>query len=112
MVDRFNISAGNGLVLFGVQQLPSGRSAILAYTMPIWTVLFSLSLLHEPLSKRKLIGMALGMAGMAVLFGDDVRRFGRKPEGVLFIRRGPVMWAFALVLARKWPVSALPNTPS
>lgn len=49
----FNIAGWNGLILFGVAQLPAGRSAILAYTMPIWTVLFSLFLLHEPLSDRK-----------------------------------------------------------
>ncbi len=30
----FNIAAWNGLILFGVQQMPAGRSAILAYTMP------------------------------------------------------------------------------
>src|SRR6266550_3575002 len=29
----FNIAGWNGFVLFGVQQLPAGRSAILAFTM-------------------------------------------------------------------------------
>ena len=52
----FNITGWNGLVLFGVAQLPAGRSAILAYTMPVWSVLFSLALLHEPLSTRKVVG--------------------------------------------------------
>ena len=32
----FNIAAWNGFILFGVQQMPAGRSAILAYTMPLW----------------------------------------------------------------------------
>ena len=58
-----NITAWNGLVLFGVQQMPAGRSAILAYTMPVWATLVSLWLLHEPLSKRKIAGLGLGMAG-------------------------------------------------
>src|SRR5947208_5893738 len=30
----FNIAGWNGLILFGVQQMPAGRSAILAFTMP------------------------------------------------------------------------------
>ena len=34
-----NIAGWNGFVLFGVQQLPAGRSAILAYTMPLWATL-------------------------------------------------------------------------
>jgi len=36
----FNIAGWNGFVLFGVQQLPAGRSAIIAYTMPIWATPF------------------------------------------------------------------------
>ena len=59
----FNIAGWNGLVLFGVQQLPAGRSAILAYTMPIWATLIALVVLHEPLIRRKLVGLVLGMAG-------------------------------------------------
>lgn len=35
----FNITGWNGFLLFGVQQLPAGRSAILAYTMPIWATI-------------------------------------------------------------------------
>ena len=35
----FNITGWNGLVLFGVAQLLAGRTAILAYTMPVWSVL-------------------------------------------------------------------------
>ena len=59
----FNIAGWNGLVLFGVQQLPAGRSAILAYTMPIWATLIALCVLHEPLSRRKIVGLVLGMLG-------------------------------------------------
>ncbi len=108
----FNISGWNGLVLFGLQQLPAGRSAILAYTMPIWSVLFAMALLHEPLSKRKLVGMAFGMAGMAVLLGDDIRHFQRTPMAALLILGAAVSWAFGTVLLRKWKLSLPPNTLS
>src|SRR5437016_6798191 len=67
MLALFNIAAWNALIVFGVQQMPAGRSAILAFTLPIWSVLFSLVLLHEPLSRRKIIGLVLGISGMAVL---------------------------------------------
>ncbi len=98
----FNIAAWNGLILFGVQSLPAGRSAILAFTMPIWTVLIGLGLLHEPLSKRKIIGLLLGMCGMAVLLGDDFRTVQRAPVGALFIIGAAVSWAFGTVLLRRW----------
>jgi len=106
----FNIAAWNGLILFGVQQMPAGRSAILAYTLPVWTVLFSLPLLHEPLSRRKLIGLALGMCGMALLIGDDFRHVQGSPLGALFILGAAVSWAFGTVLLRRWKLPIPQNT--
>jgi drug/metabolite transporter (DMT)-like permease len=97
-----NISGWNALVLFGVQQLPAGRSAIIAYTMPIWSVLFSLALLHEPLSRRKVIGLLLGMIGMGILLGDDIRAVQRTPTAALLILGAAMCWAFGTVLLRKW----------
>lgn len=106
----FNIAAWNGLVLFGVQQMPAGRSAILAFTMPVWTVLFGMALLHEPLSRRKIIGLALGMLGMAVLLGEDVRHITRSPMGTLFIVAAAISWAFGTVLLRRWKPPLPQNT--
>ncbi len=108
----FNIAGWNGLLLFGVQQLPAGRSAILAYTMPVWTVLISLALLHEPLSKRKVVGMVLGMLGMGVLLGDDIRNFERTPAAALLILGAAVAWALGTVLLRKWKLPLPQNTLS
>ena len=108
----FNIAGWNGLVMFGVQQLPAGRSAILAFTMPIWSVLLSLVLLHEPLSKRKIVGMVLGMLGMALLLGDDLRHLERTPTAALLIVGGAVSWALGTVLLRKWKLPVSQNSLS
>ena len=106
----FNIALWNGLILFGVQQMPAGRSAILAYTMPLWTVLFGIGLLHEPLSRRKIVGLVLGMLGMAVLLGQDVRHITRSPIGTLFILTAAMSWAFGTVLLRRWRPPVPQNT--
>jgi drug/metabolite transporter (DMT)-like permease len=98
----FNISAWNGLILFGVQQMPAGRSAILAYTMPMWAVLISFWLLHEPLSRRKIVGLVLGMCGLLVLLGDDIHSLQSAPMGALFILGAAMTWAFGTVLLRRW----------
>jgi len=108
----FNIAGWNGLLLFGVQQLPAGRSAILAFTMPVWSVLFSLALLHEPLSQRKAVGMALGVLGLGVLLGEDIRHFQRAPTAALFIVGAAISWAFGTVLLRKWKLPVPQNTLS
>jgi drug/metabolite transporter (DMT)-like permease len=96
-----NITGWNGLVLFGVQQMPAGRSAILAYTMPVWATLVSLMVLHEPLSRRKAVGLALGMAGMLVLLGDDLTAIAGSPFGALMILGAAIVWAVGTVLLRK-----------
>jgi drug/metabolite transporter (DMT)-like permease len=108
----FNIACWNGLLLFGVQQLPAGRSAILAFTMPVWSVLFSLALLHEPLSSRKVVGMALGVLGMGVLLGEDIRHVQRSPTAAVFILGASISWAFGTVLLRKWKLPVPQNTLS
>ena len=108
----FNIAGWNGFVLFGVQQLPAGRSAILAYTMPVWATLISIAVLHEPLNRRKIVGLVLGMLGMLVLLGDDIRHIRSTPTGALMILCAALLWACGTVLLRKWQPPVAQNTLS
>ena len=105
-----NIAGWNGLVLFGVQLLPAGRSAIIAYTMPLWATIIATLVLHEPLSKRKAAGLGLGMVGMALLLGEEVRAIERAPFGALMILGAAVVWACGTVLLRKWKPPIPQNT--
>jgi drug/metabolite transporter (DMT)-like permease len=105
-----NIAGWNGFVLFGVQQLPAGRSAILAYTMPLWATLIATYLLEEPLGKRKLWGLVLGITGMAILIGDELRAISHAPFGVAMILAAAIAWAFGTVLLRKWKPPLPQNT--
>jgi drug/metabolite transporter (DMT)-like permease len=108
----FNIGCWNGFVLFGVQQLPAGRSAILAYTMPIWATLIAAIVLHERLSARKLFGLALGVAGMSVLIGEQIGVVRAAPSGALLILAAAITWAMGTVLLRKWQLPIAQNTLS
>jgi drug/metabolite transporter (DMT)-like permease len=106
-----NITLWNVLIVFGVRQVPAGRSAIIAYTLPIWSVLFALWLLHEPLSPRKIAGLVLGIAGMAVLLGEEAMNVRHAPIGTLLILGAAIAWGLGTVLLRRWapplPHSAL-----
>ena len=108
----FNITVWNGLLLFGVRQLPAGRSSILAFTMPVWGVLFSLFLLYEPLGARRVVGMALGILGMVLLLGDDIRHLRSAPIAALLILGASMGWALGTVLLRKWRPPLPQNTLS
>ena len=110
MLALLNIAGWNGLVLFGVQLLPAGRSAIIAYTMPLWATIIATLVLNEPLSKRKAAGLGLGMVGMALLVGEEVRAIERAPFGALMILGAAVVWACGTVLLRKWKPPIPQNT--
>ena len=56
--------------------------------------------------------MALGMLGMGVLLGDDIRHFERTPVAALLILGASIAWAFGTVLLRKWKVPLPQNTLS
>jgi drug/metabolite transporter (DMT)-like permease len=110
MLGLLNIAGWNAFVLFGVQQLPAGRSAILAYTMPLWATAIATFALHEPLGKRKLIGLLLGVAGMGLLVGDELSTIQKSPFGVAMILTAAVVWALGTVLLRKWMPPLPQNT--
>ncbi|RDD63421.1 DMT family transporter [Ferruginivarius sediminum] len=57
-----------GFVNIGLQEVDAGRSAILAYTTPLWVTPAAILLLGERLNWRKGLGLLLGLAGVAVLF--------------------------------------------
>jgi drug/metabolite transporter (DMT)-like permease len=101
-----NITCWNMLVAFGVALIPSGRAAILAYTMPVWAIPLSVWLLGERITRRKLAGLLLGVAALALLLGDGVASLGAAPLGSLMVLGAALTWALGTVLQKRFPVSA------
>ena len=106
LIAFFNITCWNILVVFGLSMLPSGRAAILAYTMPAWSIPLSVLLLGERLTMRKLFGLALGMAGMVLLVWDEFHRIQGAPRGALLVLGAAFTWAIGTILQKKYPVRA------
>lgn len=100
MLAFFNFTCWNVLVAFGVMMIPSGRAAILAYTMPVWAVPLSIWLLGERLTPRKLAGLTLGIAGLALLVGDVFAS-----PGTLLVLGAAIAWAIGAVLQKRYPMS-------
>lgn len=109
VIALLNITAWNILSVYGVALLASGRAAILGYTMPVWSVVLSTWLLAEPFTRRRALGVTLGMAGMLLLLGAEFHAVQRAPAGALLMVAAAICWAVALVLIRKWP-TAMPTT--
>lgn len=99
-----NIVGWNMFAIYGVSLLPSGRAAILGYTMPIWSALLSVWFLNEPLTRRRLVGLALGMGGMALLIGTEFEKLRSAPTGVILMLLAAIFWAGGLVIYKRDPL--------
>jgi drug/metabolite transporter (DMT)-like permease len=104
MLALLNITSWNMLIAFGVAMIPSGRAAILAYTMPVWAVPLSVWLLGERISRAKLAGLALGLGGLALLLAESFAGLGRAPLGSLLVLGAALSWALGTVLQKRFPV--------
>lgn len=104
-----NITGWNVLAIYGLRLLASGRAIILGYTMPACSVLLSTWLLREPFTKRRALGVTLGLAGMGLLLGSEIQAVGRSPLGSVLMIGAALSWAFGTVMMKRWPVN-LPTT--
>ena len=95
-----NITGWHLLSAHGIAAMQAGRAAIVAYTMPLWAVLLSRLLLGERLGWMRLLALAAGTAGMAVLLGPDLQRLGAAPAGVAFMLGAAFCWAAGTVLVK------------
>lgn len=98
----FNNIGWNVLSTYGLQHLPSGRAALLAFTMPVWCVPLTIWLLREPLTGRRALSLALGVAGVLVLMGRSFADLAHTPLGVLLMLGAAVSWACGIVLLKHW----------
>jgi drug/metabolite transporter (DMT)-like permease len=102
-----NITAWQLLTAYGLTLMPAGRAIILAYTMPLWAILLSAVVLGESIDRRRLIGLCLGLAGMAMLLGNEMLSIGRSPLGALLIVMAALSWAAGTVFTKgfAWQLS-------
>ncbi|HEX7550290.1 MAG TPA: DMT family transporter, partial [Candidatus Methylomirabilis sp.] len=99
-----NMTGWNIFAIYGVSLMASGRAAILGYTMPMWSVLLSAWLLGEPFTRRRALGVALGLSGMLLLLGNEIRALERSPLGALLMVSAAACWAMGTVMIKRWPV--------
>jgi drug/metabolite transporter (DMT)-like permease len=94
---------------YGVSIMPAGRASIIAFTMPVWAALLGYFILGEPLTKAKITGLALGVAGLAVLVGPDLMVFEHAPVGALFMLLASVSWGIGTILVKRenWTIATV-----
>lgn len=104
LIAFFNVALQNFFLMLALPLLPSGRVVILQYTMPVWSVLLSRMILGEPLTARRLVGIACGLGAVLLLVFKDVAGVGGGFAGALLMLGSAFAWAMATVLQKRLPV--------
>jgi drug/metabolite transporter (DMT)-like permease len=103
--------AFSALVAFGLRFVPVGRSIVLGYTTPLWVVPGAWLFLREPMTRWRLAGVGLGLAGLIVMFNplalDWNDRNALTGSGLILL--AALCWAANIlyVRAHKWISSPL-----
>lgn len=101
----FNILGWHILTAYGVSMMAAGRASIIAFTMPVWASLLAAAILGEAITRWKVMGLFLGLAGLAILIGPDLAALGAAPLGALFMLGASISWAAGTVLFKKLDIS-------
>ena len=104
-----SIAAFNILLAFAQLSAVTSRAAIVTYTMPIWATVFARIVLGEKFDRRRILGLALAVAGLAAL-GLPLLETGRLQIGLLYALGGGISWAAGTVVTKRYPVAAPPLT--
>lgn len=100
LVSLLNITGWHLCSAYGLIYMEAGRAVIIGYTMPVWASILSSFILGERLTLARLIGLFLGIAGLLILIGPDIKVLGSAPLGAIFMLGAAVTWAGGTVFLK------------
>jgi drug/metabolite transporter (DMT)-like permease len=86
--------------------IPSGQTAVLGFTMPLWSALFSWLLFRERLGRRQLAAIALGGAAVLSLMIPGLGLYAAAPLGFALGLVAGIGWALGTLALQRRPVGA------
>ena len=102
----------NGVVGVGEKTVPSGLAALLVATVPLWLLGIDAGLNHARLGLAPLAGLALGLAGVALLSGLGGSSGGISVVGVVTILAAAAAWALGTIMAGRVTIPSSPALAS
>lgn len=103
-----NILAWHTLSIFGVQELASGRAAVLGFTMPVFTVVLGSLFFGQAMTRRTLLAAALALGSVALLLWHEASHLSGRPTGVLWMLLAALSWAVGTLWMRRANTQASP----
>ncbi len=108
VVSLLNVTGWHMLTAYGLTMIGAGRGVLLAFTFPLWSVLFGAVVLRERVTAGRATALLLGLCAVALLLGPELRNVGRSPLGGLLLIGAAISWAAATVLMKKrdWSIGS------
>ncbi len=97
-----------GLIFFGQTYITVGLSSIINAMTPLFTVLVMFGFGQERLTANRMIGVLLGLAGVAVLRGVDGPVDTTQTLGIVLCLGAALSYGFAALWGRKFLVGVAP----
>jgi len=94
---------------YSALMIPSGQSAVLGFTMPLWSALIAWSVLGQRLGARMVMAIALGAAAVGLLMWKSLPVYAQAPLGVALGLLAGVGWAIGTLILQRGAV-AVPAT--
>jgi drug/metabolite transporter (DMT)-like permease len=91
----------NGAVCVGETTVPSGLTALLIATVPLWLLGMDAVLNHARLGLAPVAGLAIGLVGVGLLSGLGGGKAGVSASGVVIILCAAAAWALGTIMARR-----------
>lgn len=86
--------------------IPSGQSAVLGFTMPLWSALIAWAVLGERLSARLIAAIVLGAASVALLMWKSFPAYAQAPLGLGLGLLAGIGWAVGTLILQRGRVTA------
>ncbi len=93
LLTLLNMIVWHVVIILGVQQLSSGRSAILGYTMPVFAALWGRWLYGDRLSWPQFLGVGAAAAGVLLLLSSEFGKMAGAPWAALAVVAAAAVWA-------------------
>lgn len=100
VVGLFQTTGFNALASWALVAGAAGKTAVLVYAMPFWTLLFAWLLLKERIRGTQWLAVALSLTGLLLVL-EPWQPGGTFVSKLLAVLTG-ISWAVSAVLARKW----------
>lgn len=99
-----NLLIWNIATAYSSIMIPSGQSAMLAYTMPLWTAMISVLVLGHRLTGRLVLALALGACAVVFLMIPNFAAYANAPAGVALGLLAGLGWAVGTLVMKRRPI--------